>query len=194
MPTIAVVYHSGFGHTQKLAEAVARGAADIADAALVSVDDLPADDAGRWAELDDADAIVFGSPTYMGSVSAGLKAFFERTSGRWGTQRWRDKLAGGFTVSSSPSGDKLNTLQDIAHFAAQHAMLWVPTGVLPTGDADPDSDGALNRLGSYLGPMAQAGPVSPDVEPRAADLRTAEAYGRRIAELATRLAPEPAGA
>jgi len=75
MSKIVIVYHSGYGHTKKVAEAVLAGSIDAgADAKLLAVGDL--DDAG-WAELDAADAIIFGAPTYMGGASADFKKFAE---------------------------------------------------------------------------------------------------------------------
>ena len=62
MPRILVVYHSGYGHTQRMAQAVADGAG--ADLIAIDADgNLPA---GGWEALDEADAIIMGSPTYMG--------------------------------------------------------------------------------------------------------------------------------
>jgi len=123
MPSVVVVYHSGYGHTKVQAEAVARGAASVdgAKVLLVPVEDVEM----HWNALHAADAIVFGSPTYMGSVSAKMKAFMEETSKHWAALKWRDKIAGGFTNSASQSGDKLNTLTDFVIFAMQHGMIWV---------------------------------------------------------------------
>jgi multimeric flavodoxin WrbA len=199
MARIAVVYHTRFGHTRAVAECVARGAARAPGAAvdLVPVEDLPAPgpdraEAGRWGVLDAADAIIFGCPTYMGSVSAGFKQFMEHTSSRWARQAWKDKLAGGFTNSGSASGDKLNTLTDLAVFAAQHAMLWVSHGLLPDrAAADPEG---LNRLGSYLGAMAQSDQAPPDVTPPPGDRRSAELFGERVAALADRWVRGPGAA
>ena len=103
MTNVAIIYHSGFGHTQALAEAVATGARAVAGT-VVSL--IPvAEAAARGAELDAADAIVFGSPTYMGGVSADFAKFKDWTSSRWMEGRWRNKLAAGFTVSASWNGD-----------------------------------------------------------------------------------------
>ncbi|WP_031191886.1 flavodoxin family protein, partial [Streptomyces peucetius] len=74
--------------------------------------------------LDAADAIVFGSPTYMGTASGAFHVFAEATSKRWATRAWQDKLAAGFTNSGSKSGDKLHTLQFFTVLAAQHGMHW----------------------------------------------------------------------
>jgi len=183
----AVAAHSGFGHTRRQAEAVARGAASVPGVAtdLLDVAALSEDD---WATLDRADAIVFGSPTYMGSPSAAFKAFAEATSEAWGDgMRWKDKLAAGFTNSQGINGDKLNSLVSFAILAAQHGMHWVSLGLYPgwsTSSASPDD---LNRLGSYLGAMAQShGDEGADVAPRRSDLETAEELGRRVALAAQR--------
>lgn len=185
MTTIAIIYHSGYGHTKVLAEAVQAGARSVAGvaASLVPVDEAEQ----RWDELDAVDAIVFGSPTYMGSVSTPFKAFMDASSKVWMRRGWADKLAAGFTNSMSMSGDKLNTLQQFAIFAAQHGMIWVSLN-LPAGWSS--SDGSfedLNRIGSSLGAMAQSNSdESAEVVPPRSDRLTAEALGRRVAFAATR--------
>lgn len=182
---IAVVYHSGFGHTQVLAEAVAAGAKDAnAQAELIAVDDLEILD---WGLLANADAIVFGSPTYMGSVSAPFKAFMDASSKVWYEQGWKDKLAAGFTNSASFSGDKLNTLQSLSIFAAQQSMIWVGLGLMPGNNSSQGSPDDLNRIGSYLGAMAQSNAdQGPELVPPQSDRDTARHLGKRVAEAAFR--------
>jgi NAD(P)H dehydrogenase (quinone) len=182
--TVAIVYHSGYGHTLVQAEAVRRGAAGGgADTQLIAVDDIDA----HWSDLDRADAIVFGTPTYMAGPSAAFKAFMDSTSDRWAQQAWKNKLAAGFTNSAGVNGDKLNTLESLALFAMQHSMVWVGLGLLPgnvSADGSPDD---LNRLAGFLGAMAQSNTdAGPDVAPGASDQRTAEHLGRRVAEAALR--------
>ena len=185
-PSIAIVYHSGFGHTRVQAEAVRDGAAavDGTIAHLIAVDEVE----DQWDVLDDADAIVFGSPTYMAGASAPYKAFLDSTSPRYADQRWRDKLAAGFTNSAGLNGDKLATLQQFALFAMQHGMIWVGLGLPPgnhTSDGSPDD---LNRLAGFIGAMAQSNAdQSHEIVPPPADRRTAEHLGRRVAELAGQL-------
>ena len=135
-----------------------------------------------------ADAIVFGAPTYMGSASAAFKGFMESTSRLWLQQRWKDKLAAGFTNSGSLYGDKANTIAELCGFAAQHGMLWVSLGMLVNDlRGDRDDPRHLNRFGSSLGLMTQADiDRGPELAPPASDLETARAFGRRIAELAAR--------
>ncbi|MCW0235481.1 MAG: flavodoxin family protein [Ferrovibrio sp.] len=186
MTQVAIVYHSGFGHTQKQAEAVAAGvAAGGAKAILVPVAEAEA----RIAEINAADAIVFGAPTYMGSASAPMKTFMDYTGQIWYGRGWKDKLAAGFTNSASQSGDKLSTLQQFAVFAAQHAMIWVGLDLLPGNNNSKGSVNDLNRLGSFLGAMAQSNnDQGPEDGPIASDLKTAEHLGRRVATLTRQFA------
>jgi NAD(P)H dehydrogenase (quinone) len=188
---IAVVYHSGYGHTEVIANAVARGAEESgADAALIKVaQDGTISDNG-WKLLESADAIIFGAPTYMGSASGPFKTFMDATSKPWFAQKWKDKLAGGFTVSGNLSGDKLSTLQQFTVLAAQHSMVWISQGVMAantTADA-PHQRGEeeVNRLGSFLGVMAQAENLGADITPPKGDVKSAELYGARVAAAAKR--------
>jgi len=185
---IAVVYHSGYGHTKAQAEAVARGAESIPGTrvSLIPVAEAEA----RAAEIDAADAVVFGAPTYMGSVSAPFKAFMDWSSKAWFARQWKNKIAAGFTNSGSQSGDKLNTLVQLAIFAAQHGMIWIGVDLLPGNNSSKGSVHDLNRLGGFLGAMAQSDvDAGPDQAPTDSDRKTAEHLGRRVAEFARRLAP-----
>ena len=90
-PALAIAYHSGFGHTAALADAVAAGAREAgADVGVIAVDQMTDAD---WDMLDAADGIVFGTATYMGNVSAGFQAFAEQT--------------GGVAASTAPGGTRL---------------------------------------------------------------------------------------
>ena len=71
-------------------------------------DNLPAT---ACDELLAADAIIFGGPTYMGSVSWQFKKFADASSKTWFGQAWKDKIAAGFTNSASMNDDKHSTLQ-----------------------------------------------------------------------------------
>ncbi len=189
MSKIAIVYHSGYGHTAKQAEAVARGvAAGGGEVSVFKVEDLVDADAPGWATLDAADAIVFGAPTYMGSASAPFMAFKDATSKRWMSRAWTDKIAGGFTNSGSQSGDKLNTLMGFVVLAMQLGMIWVGNDQMPGNNNSHGSVDDANRLGFSLGAAAQSNvDQGPDDGPSASDLRSAEHYGQRIATVAARL-------
>ncbi|MFI6208153.1 flavodoxin family protein [Streptomyces sp. NPDC051041] len=181
-PSVAIAYHSGYGHTAVLAEAVRRGAA--AAGADVTFVDVTAVTDEQWGLLDDADAIVFGSPTYMGGASAGFHTFAEATSRRFVEGRWADKLAAGFTNSASKSGDKSNTLAFFAAFAAQHQMLWVSLGLAPGWNSTTASEDDLNRLGYWGGAGAQTPMDGGTDTVHGADIATAEHLGARVARQA----------
>ncbi len=186
MSSVAIVYHSGYGHTKAVAEAVNKGVASVAGttAYLISVTDIE----GQWQTLAKADAIIFGSPTYMGSASAPMKAFMDASSKVWFTQGWKDKLAAGFTVSSNQSGDKLATLQQFVTFALQHSMLWIGTGMMGGNNSSKGSKDDLNRLGSSTGVMVQANADQGVEGIPESDFKTAEALGVRVATFAAKLA------
>ena len=191
MAKVYVVYHSQNGHTRQQAEAVHRGAQSVegVEAVLLSAEEAT----DRLDELDSADAIVLGSPTYMGNISAGMKAFIEAAAKKWFSQAWKDKIGGAFTNSSSFSGDKVNTLVGLMINAMQHGMIYVGTGTMPA-HSHPDSmnqvEGpgpeAENRLGSFIGPMAASFQVPAPAAPPAGDIKTAEAYGQRVAQVTLR--------
>jgi NAD(P)H dehydrogenase (quinone) len=187
MSKIAVVFHSGYGHTAVLAEAVAEGVrAAGAEPLLLRLDGAAQDFGPLFDEIAQADAVVFGAPTYMGDLSAGFRSFAEASSKVFAAGGWRDKLAAGFTVSGSLSGDKLQSLTSLAVFAAQHDMIWVGTGLPPgsaTGKTGPED---LNRLGSSLGVMAQTDNAAPELTPPAGDRLTARHLGLRVAQAAQR--------
>lgn len=184
---VAIAYHSGFGHTAKQAEAVAEGAASVPGTVteLVAIDELTDD---VWDRLAAADAIIFGAPTYFGSPSAVFKAFAEASVQVWAADLgWRDKIAAGFTNSKAMSGDKLNSLVDLAVLAAQHGMIWVGLDLYPGWAESTASIEDLNRLGSWLGAMAQSdADLSAEKAPPATDLRTAAALGARVATVTQR--------
>jgi len=89
--------------------------------------------------------------------------------------------------------DKLNTLIGLVINAMQHGMIYVGTGMLPSANRPEDmqqitgpSPEALNRVGSFTGPMSASFQVTPPHAPVPGDIQTAEAYGKRIAEITRR--------
>lgn len=188
MTQVAIVYHSGFGHTEVIAADVARGVEEAgARPIALKIENGQSDFDAFFATIAESDAIIFGSPTYMGTVSAQMKAFMDASAKVYFTKQWKDKLGAAFTVSGSPSGDKLNTLTSLAIFAAQHGMLWIGTGQNPGNNDDTSAATDVeNRLGSFIGAMAQAANDSPEVTPKAGDRATAVSLGKRVAEAAAR--------
>jgi len=184
MTNIAVVYHSGYGHTQAVAEAVAAGVQAVPGA---KVNLIPTGEAeAREAELDAADAIIFGSPTYMGGVSADFAKFKDWTSRKWMARAWQDKLAAGFTVSASWGGDKQNTIYQLLTLAQQHGMVWVGLGLAPGNNHSKGSIDDLNRTGASLGVMAQANADQGNEGIGQSEFATAQALGKRVAQAALR--------
>jgi NAD(P)H dehydrogenase (quinone) len=181
MSKTVVIYHSGYGHTQRMAQAVADGAG----ATLVAIDadgNLPA---GGWDTLQQATAIIFGTPTYMGGPSWQFKKFADASSKQWFTQAWKDKLFAGFTNSAAPNGDKLSTLTYLCTLAMQHGGLWVGNGMLPSNSKGAKRDD-INWIGSYSGAMAQSPSDASAAEMFAGDLETARLFGQRVAVVAAR--------
>ena len=182
MVKVAIVYYSGYGHTVKVAEEINKSAKKAgAETSLIQISkDKP----------DNVDAIIFGAPTYMGSLAGPFKTFMDSTSIKWNDKKWKDKIAAGFTNSASYLGDKLCSIQQLIHLAMQHCMIWVGQAESAPQFADhevPDHD-KTNRLGSWSGLMTQSNHKSAhDIAPTKGDLLTANLFGKRIVEVTKRL-------
>lgn len=186
MIKIAIIFHSVSGTTKKLAEAVEHGAMSISGVEVIKIEIFGADIVkGRFInsilieQLKDVDAMIFGSPTFMGCVSAQFKAFADATGDLWAEKTWSNKFASGFTIGSNLSGDQLNTIQYLQTFANQHGMLWASLDI--PGNCDPKN---RNRLGAQSGLIAH----SKDGELNQIDLNTANYLGQRVANVAKRFA------
>ncbi len=187
--TVSIVYFSGFkGATEVLAKAVARGAQTVegCQVKMIHTDDVDQ----HWGFLNGSDAIVFGTPTYIGSVAAKFKEFIEKLAGQvWLERLWLNKVAGGFTVSAGRSGDKLSCLQQLVIFASQMGMMWVPVRITGGNYSSQGSESDLNRMAGYLGVMAQANiDESTELAPPPSDIETAEMHGAHIATIARQYA------
>ena len=188
MVNIVIVYHSGYGHTQKQAEAVLLGlTADESTNAIL----LPIDSEGNisdegWELLAHADTVIFGSPTYMGTVSWQFKKFADATSKVWMEQEWKDKLVAGFTNSAGMNGDKASTLHYLFTLSMQHSMIWVGTGIMPANSKAAQRND-INYVDSFTGLMAQSpADASVDEAPLPGDIETAKKFGERIAKITAR--------
>jgi len=193
MATVSVVYQSGKGHTKVLAEAILRGVQTI-EGSGGGILEIRGQDIyeGRFenkdlmAELDVSDGIIFGCATYMGSGSAIFKAFLEAAfQPHWLEQRWKDKIAAGFTNSASQNGDKFSTLLQLTVFAMQMGMIWVGVGDLPGNNWSGGSRTDLNRLGTWIGAMGQSN--ADEDTPSIGDIDTAERLGNRVGLITRRL-------
>jgi len=182
MTKVVVVYHSGYGHTQRVAQQVAIGA----NAELIAIDAEGNVADSAWDQLAAADAIIFGAPTYMGSPSWQFKKFADATSKAWFTRAWQDKVFGGFTNSASLNGDKQVALITLQTLASQHGGIWVSLGLMPSNTkAAQRTD--INNLGGSVGLLVQSpADASVDEIPQG-DLDTAKQYGARVAAIAAKL-------
>lgn len=181
MAKVIVVYHSGYGHTAKQAEAVAKGA----QAELIAIDTDGNLTEAQWSQLNAADAIIFGSPTYMGSVSWQFKKFADASSKPWFGQQWKNKLFGGFTNSATMNGDKHSTIHYFMTLAMQHSGIWIGTGLMPSNAKAAKRDD-VNYVGGFAGAMMQTPSDASVNEVNLGDLETAKLYGTRITELANK--------
>jgi multimeric flavodoxin WrbA len=185
MKKLALVYHSGHGHTEHIAQHVAAGARGVAG---VEVHVLRAEEVARNpGALVAYDGIVLGSPTYLGGVSGPFKSFMDATGGLWAAQGLRGRLAAGFTVSSLPAGDKQSTLLSMFVFAMQHGMVWIGNPILPEQHRGVPYEEAANRLGSWSGLMAQAGHAAAADAFVPGDVRTARMFGENFARALRRM-------
>jgi len=178
---IVVVYFSGYGHTKRMAESVAQGAG----ASLLAVDQEGNLPEGGWEQLAAADAIVFGAPTYMGSVPWQFKKFADASSKVWFHQQWKDKIAAGFTNSASMNGDKLSTLHYLFTLSQQHSMIWVGTGMMPS-NSKAATRNDVNYVASFSGAMATSPSDASVDEMLPGDLETARLFGERVKAVAAR--------
>ncbi|PLZ01796.1 NADPH-dependent FMN reductase [Burkholderia sp. WAC0059] len=182
MAKTVVVYFSGYGHTKRAAEQAAQGAG----AELVEIDGEGNVPEAAWDTLTGAQAIIFGAPTYMGSVPWQFKKFADATSKKWFTREWQDKVFGGFTNSASFNGDKQVTLIFLQTLASQHGGIWVSLGLAPS-NTKAATRGDVNNLGGSVGALVQSPADASTEEISAGDLETVRLYAARVADVAKRL-------
>jgi multimeric flavodoxin WrbA len=181
---IVIVFHSGYGHTARVAEAVAAASGGK----LLAIDaegNLPA---GGWESIAAADTVVFGTPTYMGGPSWQFKKFADASSKPWFARAWKDKLAAGFTNSATMNGDKSSTLNYLFTLSQQHGMLWFGTALMPSNAKAATRDD-INYVGASSGLMTTTPSDASVDEMVPGDLATARAFGERIADVTARVAP-----
>ena len=181
--SVAIVYYSESGTTHQVAQCIGEGVGNVSGGCqLLRITDKHLtncrfEDDGYLSIIDQSDAVIFGSPTYMGGPAAQFKAFADASSDRWEEQQWNGKVAAGFTVGSNPGGDQLSCLQYFSILAAQHGMIWITLNM---------QDHAANQgndLGAQLG---FAGAVAGD-KISAADCVAANRLGLRVASVCEKL-------
>jgi NAD(P)H dehydrogenase (quinone) len=169
-----VVYHSQFGHTEKLAYAIAEGAREV-EGTTVRV--LSVGDASH-ADLLEADLIFWGSPNHFGNMSLPMKRFVDGTVTLFDEGKLSGKVGSVFTCSEALHGDQEYALWSLLLPMLQHGMVVV--GLDPREPAN-------DKFGYHFGVGASSLGCEPAERPDAEELAVARAMGRRAASVAQRL-------
>ena len=143
MTKVLIVYHSMYGHIETMANAVAEGARSVAgvevtvkrvpetmDAEVFKAAGGKVDQAAAVAkpsELADYDAIIVGTPTRFGNMSAQMRNFFDQTGGLWAKGALAGKVASVFTSTGTGGGQEM-TITSTWTTLAHHGMIIVPIG------------------------------------------------------------------
>jgi len=196
MIEILILYYSRTGSVAQLARHIARGVEEIstAHARLRSVPPVAAvtalaqppvpDEGAPYATLQDlreCSALILGSPTRFGNMAAPLKHFLDSTGAEWGSGTLVGKPAAVFTSTSTMHGGQESTLLSMMLPLLHHGMLLVG---LPFTEAaiDATTTGGTPYGASHVTGVANDRPISDD------ERTLARALGRRVAEIAARLA------
>ena len=199
---VQVIFYSMYGHTYRLAQAVAEGAAELHDTevALFQVPELvPAEAleksgaaARRTAfaqvpvirpeEMADAHALIFGTPTRFGNMCAQMRNFLDQTGSLWAEGRLIGKVGSAFTSSASQHGGQETTLTSFHSTLLHHGMIIV--GV-PYAEAGLTDMSAISG-GTPYGATTITGPDG-SRQPSENELHIARYQGRHAAGVAKKL-------
>ncbi|MEO7713390.1 MAG: NAD(P)H:quinone oxidoreductase [Gemmatimonadaceae bacterium] len=193
MSKVLILFYSRTGNTAALADAIGEGAKSVrfAEVDIRRIDDLaPAsvrDSIPDWKSghealaakyqtftdvnaLSEYDAIILGSPTRYGIMSAELKNVLDQTGPLWQKGALVNKVGAAFTSVATQHGGHETTLWSIMTPMANLGMILVPPGY---------SDAVMFAGGSPYGATATTGGGAPG----AADLAAARHQGKRVAEV-----------
>lgn len=201
MTNVLIIFDTRYGNTMKLARAVAEGAASVhgAEVRLMRVEIVEPEEIirknERWKEATDeyrqlpmaskddlrwAHAIILGSPTRFGNMSAPLKTFVDRTSSLWLKGELAGKIGGVFCSTSSMHGGNETTLISMMLPLFHQGLIITGMPYTTPGLA------TTARGGTPYGPTSVSGPES-DQGPTSEELGMAGAYGKHVTEIAKRL-------
>jgi NAD(P)H dehydrogenase (quinone) len=193
---ILIAFYSRGGSTEALARAIAEGAqAAGAEVRLRRAREFVGPEvmaqAPGWQEAADrmnaayeaptaddadwADAIVFGTPTRFGNVSAELKAYIDSLGGLWFQGKLNGKAGAAFVSTQGAHGGNETTITSLYVPMAHLGLIIVPTGY---------TDPSLFKAGTPYGASAVSGasPLPTDDE-----LAVAKYQGKRVAQVAQKL-------
>ena len=160
--TVLVTYHSASGNTEKMAQVVAEGAKAVSGTSVVlkRVGEVIGDD------LSSADAVIVGSPVYVGNMSGQVMTFFDNWGLKFGlgtgTGKMRNKVGAAFATGGGVSSGKEVTILTILGAMLIHQMIVISGG-------------------GGFGASATTGPDSPGID--AKELVEARDLGKRVAEV-----------
>jgi len=199
---VQVIFYSMFGHVWRMAEAVVEGvrATTGAEAGLYQVHELVPDEilaksgakAARAAfahipfatveQLAQADAIIFGTPTRFGNMTAQMRNFLDQTGGLWAHGTLIGKVASVFTSTGTQHGGQETTLTSFHTTLFHHGMIVV--GV-------PYSEPGLSNMDEISGGTPYGASTLTKVDgsrlPSANELAIARFQGRHVATIANQL-------
>jgi len=195
---ILVLYYSSWGHVEKMAYAVAEGAKSVAgtDVVVKRVPDLVPEDVQKQFhyktdqpapiaqpnELADYDAIIFGTPTRYGNMSAQMKQFIDQTGGLWAQGKLVGKVGSVFTSTASQHGGQETTITSFHTVLLHQGMVIVGL---------PYSFAGLNGVSEVMGGTPYGASTISDGDgsrqPSAVELEGASFQGRHVAEITRKL-------
>ena len=197
MTQVLVLYYSMYGHVETLATAIAEGARSV-DGVAVTLkrvpETMPPEVAKQYGakldqsapvaepnELTDYDAILFGTPTRFGNMSAQMRNFLDQTGGLWVKGALVGKVGSSFTCTGTGGGNE-STIMSFVNTLMHHGMIYVG---LPYTCAELADISEL-KGGSPWGAATIAGPDG-SRQPSAKELAQARFQGRHVATIAKKL-------
>ncbi len=200
---IKIIFHSLYGHTFKLAEAIAEGARSVpgTEVELLQVSEtLPDSVLEKMGAIDakkafahipvadpkkigEADGLIFGTGTRYGSASAQMQTFFDATGGLWQKGALVGKAGGVFVSTATQHGGQETTLINMHTFLLHQGMVvvGVPYAAKELSHLDAISGGSPYGSGTIAGPEGER-------QPTANELALARFQGQHTARIAAKLA------
>lgn len=198
MTKVLVLYYSSWGHIEQMAYAAAEGAreagaevvvkrvpelvpAEIAQAAHYKTDQQAP--IATVEELPEYDAIIFGTPTRYGTMTAQMKNFLDQTGGLWAQGKLIGKVGSVFTSAATQHGGQEATILTTLPVLLHHGMVVVGLPYSFQGQMGVDQ---IRGGSPYGASTTAAGDGSR--QPTEIDLDGARFQGKHVAQIAAKLA------
>lgn len=197
MAKILVLYYSSYGHIETMAEAVAKGAREVAgvDVIIKRVPETMPDEIAKKAgvkmdqqapiatpqELGDYDAIIFGTPTRFGNMAAQMRNFLDQTGGLWVNGGLIGKIGSVFTSTGTGGGSE-STILSFWNTLIHHGMMivGVPYSVKELTNISEPRGGSPYGAGTIAAADGSR-------KPSAIELKIAQSQGKHVAEITKKL-------